>query len=234
MYYYTIKKIIRMLTAAILALVLSACSFQGKVNLQPTDTTSPVISFENSESSKDSSVPSDVVEPQISTPGDESKSEAVPPTEFEAAPIIDDENINSSSSGAVNDAPEYTTDSAKNTAHSVDLTGPWHLDEKEYDPDYLAETFPGYGEWGSSMEIRSNGQISWYIGAEGWNGTYELDSNGLRANMIADLDRTEKTWFFKLVEGSGNASLKMDYNGTALVWKYGDQPDSPAGEGAVG
>lgn len=125
--------------------------------------------------------------------------------------------------------PEEIDDSAV----CYDLTGPWYLDVKGNDPDYLAESFPGYGEWGSSMEIRSNGQISWYIGAEGWNGTYKLDSNGLRANMISDLDKTEKTWLFQLVEESGSASLKMDYNGTDLVWKYGDQPDSPAGEDAA-
>lgn len=180
MYYYTIKKIIRMLAAATLTLALSACSVQGKLDIQPTDTTSPMISFENGESGKVFSLPSE-----------------------EAAPCFD-------------------------------LIGPWHLDEKENDSDYLAETFPGYGEWGASMEIRSNGQIGWYIGAEGWNGTYELEDNGLRADMTASLDETENTWFFQLVDGSGNTLLKMDYKGTVLVWKYGDQPDSPAGEGAVG
>ena len=43
---------------------------------------------------------------------------------------------------------------------SVELIGPWHLDSEKNDLAAFADSldpFPGYGEWGASMEIRSNG-----------------------------------------------------------------------------
>ena len=59
---------------------------------------------------------------------------------------------------------------------SIELIGPWHLDSEKNDLAAFADSldlFPGYGEWGASMEIRSHGQMSWYIGAESWHGCYE-------------------------------------------------------------
>ena len=43
---------------------------------------------------------------------------------------------------------------------TVELTGPWHLDSEKNDLAAFADLFPGYGEWGAGMEIRSNGQMS--------------------------------------------------------------------------
>ena len=61
---------------------------------------------------------------------------------------------------------------------SVELIGPWHLDSEQNNLAAFADSldlFPGYGEWGAGMEIRSNGQMSWYIGAESWHGTYTVE-----------------------------------------------------------
>lgn len=49
--------------------------------------------------------------------------------------------------------------------HNSELIGPWHLDSKKNDLAAFAgslDLFPGFGEWGAGMEIRSNGQMNWY------------------------------------------------------------------------
>ena len=51
------------------------------------------------------------------------------------------------------------------------FVGPWHLADNT-DLETLSEVFPGAAEFGSRMEIRSDGNISWYIGADGAMGTY--------------------------------------------------------------
>lgn len=56
-----------------------------------------------------------------------------------------------------------------------EIIGPWHLAEGENDDAAVNETFPGAMEFGNSMEITSDGKISWYIGADGGTGTYTLD-----------------------------------------------------------
>lgn len=45
---------------------------------------------------------------------------------------------------------------------NIELIGPWHLDSEKNDLNAFAdslELFPGYGEWGASMEIRSRGLV---------------------------------------------------------------------------
>lgn len=106
-----------------------------------------------------------------------------------------------------------------------ELDGPWHLDEKKFENVNFEDDFPGYAEWGSSMEIRSNGQISWYIGAEGWNGTYEYVQYGICADMKSDMDNTERTWEFYVIEDNGSANLKMIYGEYELIWMYGEPED---------
>lgn len=109
---------------------------------------------------------------------------------------------------------------------SVELVGPWHLDDEKNDLDAFADSldlFPGYGEWGASMEIRSNGQMSWYIGAEGWNGTYTLEDGAIHAQMTSDLEESTQLWEFRITEEEGKAELEMDYQDMTIYWIYGDQ-----------
>ena len=71
---------------------------------------------------------------------------------------------------------------------SVDsLVGPWHLADDTY-LEPLSEVFPGAAEFGSRMEIRSDGNISWYIGADGAMGTYIIEGNALTADVTGELD----------------------------------------------
>ena len=53
-----------------------------------------------------------------------------------------------------------------------DLVGSWHLAGDEKDNATAMEAIPGAMEFGSSMEITSDGHISWYIGADGGTGKY--------------------------------------------------------------
>ena len=103
------------------------------------------------------------------------------------------------------------------------------MDDEKNDLTAFAESldlFPGYGEWGASMEIRSNGQMSWYIGAEGWHGTYTVEGEVLHAQLTSDLERTEQLWDFRITTES---ELEMEDNGMTIYWAYGDQEDSVNG-----
>ena len=114
---------------------------------------------------------------------------------------------------------------------SVELVGPWHLDSEKNDLAAFADSldlFPGYGEWGAGMEIRSNGQMSWYIGAESWHGTYTVEDGVLHAQLVSDLEQSTQSWNFRVTEENGMAELEMDYPGMTIYWAYGDREDIPA------
>lgn len=115
---------------------------------------------------------------------------------------------------------------------SVELVGPWHLDSEKNDLKAFADSldlFPGYGEWGASMEIRSNGQMSWYIGAEGWYGTYTVEGEVLHAQLTSNLEPREQLWDFRITAQNETAMLEMEYNDMTIYWVYGDQEDSANG-----
>lgn len=148
----------------------------------------------------------------------------------------------------VPDAQEYQTPSASqeeteetnpqsaNTAVTeesiqlnYELIGPWHLDGSKNDLDAFAnslELFPGYGEWGASMEIRGNGEMSWYIGAESWHGTYSVEANTLHAFLTSDLEQTQQNWDMRIISENGTTGLEMTYQDISIYWVYGDQEDT--------
>ena len=109
---------------------------------------------------------------------------------------------------------------------NIELIGPWHLDSEKNDLDAFADSldlFPGYGEWGASMEIRSNGQMGWYIGAEGWYGTYTLEDDVVYAELTSESEQSTKPWDFRIIEEGETAMLEMDYEDMTIYWTYGDQ-----------
>ena len=115
---------------------------------------------------------------------------------------------------------------------SIELVGPWHLDSEKNDLAAFSDSldlFPGYGEWGASMEIRSDGQMSWYIGAEGWHGTYTLEDRVLHAQLTSDLEQSTQLWDFRITTESEVAELEMDYQDMTIYWVYGDQEDTANG-----
>ena len=123
-------------------------------------------------------------------------------------------------------------DSSEEAAQqSVGLIGPWHLDSEKNDLAAFADSpdpFPGYGEWGAGMEIRSNGQMSWYIGAEGWHGTYTVEDGTIHARLTSDSEESTRIWDFRITEDKGVAELEMDYQDMTIYWVYGDREDIPA------
>lgn len=115
---------------------------------------------------------------------------------------------------------------------TIDLVGPWHLDQEKTDISIIEsawDTFPGYGEWGASMEIRSDGFMSWYIGAVGGSGTYSIDGNVLHTALFTEEngEKAEMPLDFLIV---GNGELKMAYGNMEITWAYGDQEDVPAND----
>lgn len=112
-----------------------------------------------------------------------------------------------------------------------DLVGPWYLDGKNNDLDKISELFSGYGEWGATMEIRSDGKISWYIGAIGGSGAYTLDGEHLTAELKqATKDETSapQDWTidFNITATDGDVMLTMPYEDTTVVWSHGEASDS--------
>ena len=129
------------------------------------------------------------------------------------------------------DAEETVEDSVP---QSIELVGPWHLDSEKNDLAAFTDSldlFPGYGEWGASMEIRSNGQMGWYIGAEGWHGTYTVAGGVIHARLVYDLEQATKDWDFRITAENGMAELEMDYQDMTIYWVYGDQEDTANGTG---
>lgn len=114
---------------------------------------------------------------------------------------------------------------------SIELVGPWHLDSEKNDLTTFADSldlFPGYREWGASMELRSDGQMSWYIGAEGWHGTYTVEDGMVHAWLTSDLEQSKQLWDFRITAKNETAVLEMAYQDMTIYWAYGDQVDIPA------
>ena len=131
---------------------------------------------------------------------------------------------------STNAAPAETTDAAQAPiVLDLELVGPWHLDAEKNDLTAFADSldlFPGYGEWGASMEIRGNGEMSWYIGAEGWHGIYSVENHTLHALLTSDLEQAQQSWEFRIISENGTTGLEMDYQDMTIYWVYGDQEDT--------
>lgn len=103
------------------------------------------------------------------------------------------------------------------------LVGPWRLAPGENDEAAVGEAFPGAMEFGSSMEIRSDGRISWYVGAAGVRGTYTLSGDTLHAEMIDDADNTSMTVELTARQKDGRLVLEMEYQNVRLCWSQGEE-----------
>lgn len=130
------------------------------------------------------------------------------------------------------ESPVHSEDAEEPVQQTIELTGPWHLDEEKNDLAAFSDSldlFPGYGEWGAGMEIRSNGQMSWYIGAESWHGTYTIENDVIHAQLTSDLEQSTQLWDLRIVAEHETAELEMDYQGMTIYWVYGDREDTANG-----
>lgn len=86
----------------------------------------------------------------------------------------------------------------------------------------IFDTFPGAMEFGSSMEIRSDGRISWYIGAEGGTGSCTLSGSVLHAELVSALDGSAMTMDFTAEQRDGRLFLTTRYKDLPLCWSWGE------------
>lgn len=103
-----------------------------------------------------------------------------------------------------------------------ELVGPWHLAEET---NAIFDVFPGAMEFGSTMEIRSNGTIAWYIGADGGAGTYSVDGSVLHCELTNAMDNSPMTMDFTAKRQDGQLFLTTVYRDMELCWRWGEGED---------
>lgn len=103
--------------------------------------------------------------------------------------------------------------------------GPWHLDETLSDLTAFADLYPGCEELAAGMELRSNGQISWFIGTDGAYGTYVFDDGVLHASVIFDGQQEEAPVELCFVPDEQSPLLEMQLGELTVFWRYGDRED---------
>lgn len=101
-----------------------------------------------------------------------------------------------------------------------DLVGPWHLAENENDAA-IYDAFPGAMEFGSMMELGSDGKISLYIGADGGSGTYTISGNVLHGKLTNSFDGSAMTMDLAAEWKDGQLLLTMTYRDLLLCWSQG-------------
>lgn len=126
--------------------------------------------------------------------------------------------------------PEETQESESVTLTADDLVGPWHLAEDEKDNSTAIEALPGAMEFGNSMEITSDGHISWYIGADGGTGTYSLSGDILSADMTNDFDQSSMKMEFTAEKTDDGTFLYTEYKGLLLCWSQGEGETGKVGD----
>ena len=119
------------------------------------------------------------------------------------------------------------------TMTAEDLVGPWHLAEDEKDNSTAIEALPGAMEFGNSMEITSDGHISWYIGADGGTGTYSLNGDILSADMTNDFDQSFMKMEFTAEKTDDGTFLYTEYKGLLLCWSQGEGETGKGGDDEV-
>ena len=129
--------------------------------------------------------------------------------------------------------PEGTLEPETVTLTTEDLVGPWHLAGDEKDNATAMEAIPGAMEFGSGMEITSDGHISWYIGADGGTGTYSLSGDILSADMTNDFDQSSMKMEFTAEKTEGGTFLYTEYKGLLLCWSQGEGETGKGGDDEV-
>ena len=119
------------------------------------------------------------------------------------------------------------------TLTADDLVGPWHLADDEKDNATAIEAIPSAIEFGSSMEITSDGHISWYIGADGGTGTYSLNGDILSADMTNDFDQSFMKMEFTAEKTDDGTFLYTEYKGLLLCWSQGEGETGKGGDDEV-
>ena len=115
--------------------------------------------------------------------------------------------------------PTETTFPPESGISVEELVGPWHLAEES---DAIYDAFPGAMEFGSAMEIRSDGAIAWGIGADGAVGTYTMEGNVLHCKMMNVTDDSIMSMEFTVQKQDGQLFLITVYRDLELCWRWGE------------
>ena len=122
---------------------------------------------------------------------------------------------------------------------AAELNGPWHLDPYRNDLSVFSSLFDAYAEFGARLEISSGGQLSWYIGAEGGEGTCSVDGSLLTAELSRTVDECPMTTEFDILHDGDEIYLGMHWTNGVVFWSWGDDEsanlsgDNSPGENVV-
>ena len=98
----------------------------------------------------------------------------------------------------------------------------------------FSSLFDAYAEFGASMEIRSGGQLSWYIGVEGGEGTCFVDGSLLTAELSRTADNNPMMTEFDILHDGDEVYLGMHWNNGIVFWSWGDDDsDNLSGDGSL-
>ncbi|MGN0266960.1 MAG: hypothetical protein ACI4D7_04715 [Lachnospiraceae bacterium] len=112
----------------------------------------------------------------------------------------------------------------------AEVVGKWHLDSEKNDlVSFEDSLFTGYGEWGASMDIQSDGKMDGFIGIESWYGTYTVEDEVIHADLTFDSGKSQQTKDFRIVTENDTTILEMDYKDMAIYWAFGAQEDPANG-----
>ena len=120
--------------------------------------------------------------------------------------------------------PAGTEDAGLPTESSgmPDLSGPWHLDPDRNDLTAFPDAFAGYAEFGAILEIGSDGQLRWQIGAEGGDGTFTAEGTALTAELVRTVDGSPVSTVFDILRDGDEVYLGMHWGDQTIYWIWGD------------
>lgn len=100
-----------------------------------------------------------------------------------------------------------------------DLVGPWYLDTAKNDMDGLRVLFGSSMASGTGMEIRSNGQMSFSIGAAaGGAGSCTLEGGSLQAQLVSFAESRAEDYTFAIMQEEDTILLAQDIFDTTVYW----------------
>ena len=112
----------------------------------------------------------------------------------------------------------------------AEVVGKWHLDSEKNDLAAFEDSlFTGYGEWGASMDIQSDGKMDGFIGIESWSGTYTVEDEVIHADLTFDSGKSQQIMDFRIVAENDTTILEMDYKDMTIYWAFGAQEDPANG-----
>ena len=102
----------------------------------------------------------------------------------------------------------------------VDIKGNWMLDETKNDMSVFddMDKYPGFNEWGAAMNV-SDKEISLYIGALSYSGTYSKQDNVIHSELTGDIDNSLNQWDFYIVDDN---CLEMRFGDMNIYWIKGE------------